>query len=68
MIAGDALNIENGHLSGPIPEHSANLPEAKESLKKLLEYDIKSVLTYHCGIFEGNVKSELENLIYTDKH
>ncbi len=63
LICGDSLNINEGKLVGPNPGYTQDMNLAKESIKKLLNYDIKAILTYHCGIFEGDVKKALEDIL-----
>lgn len=54
LIAGDALNIENGSLTGPNPVFTQDLALANESAAKLSGYDISTMLTYHGGRYDGD--------------
>jgi glyoxylase-like metal-dependent hydrolase (beta-lactamase superfamily II) len=54
LIAGDALNVSDGCLVGPNPLFTPDLAAARESLKKLSAYDIKNVICYHGGVFNGD--------------
>jgi len=36
LIAGDALNVVNGKLVGPVPEHASDITAARQSIKKLV--------------------------------
>ncbi len=63
LVAGDALIAEEGKLMGPNPVHTKDLPSARKSLAKLLEYDIDSVLCYHGGLVKGDIRTRLQELI-----
>jgi glyoxylase-like metal-dependent hydrolase (beta-lactamase superfamily II) len=52
LIAGDALQVIDGKLTGPKYNH--NDPKAFESLKKFAEYDIDAVICYHGGLYNQN--------------
>ncbi len=62
LITGDALNVIDGQLVGPKPEFSADIDTAKKSLKKLTQYDIKTVICYHGGVYKDNVNQRLLEL------
>lgn len=63
LIAGDALNIDGGALTGPNPVYTKDMQEAYRSLEKLLPLAIDRVYTYHGGVFEGDVAGALGRLI-----
>lgn len=65
LIAGDALDIVDGQLFGPKPGLSADEMEAKNSIKKFLKYDIKTVICYHGGIYSDNVNQRILELSNT---
>lgn len=62
LIAGDALNVEDGQLFGPNPNVTFDIDEAIHSLKKLTQYDIDTVICHHGGIFKGNVQQRISQL------
>ena len=62
LITGDALNVIDGQLVGPKPEHAADIHSAKKSLNKLTHYDIETVICYHGGVYRGNVNQRLLEL------
>lgn len=62
LVAGDALNIANGQLTGPNPSATFDMDEAKKSLKKLASYDIETIICYHGGVYAGDVKQRLLQL------
>lgn len=60
LIAGDAFMIDNGRFVEP--DNCVDAELAKSSLKRLLPYDIQTVICYHGGICEENVKHRIEQL------
>jgi glyoxylase-like metal-dependent hydrolase (beta-lactamase superfamily II) len=62
LIAGDALNVEDGKLIGPNPAVTPDMPLALESLRKLKAYPIETVICYHGGIFKGDVQQALDKI------
>lgn len=62
LITGDALNVIDGQLVGPRPEFSADIAAAKNSLQKLTQYDIETVVCYHGGVYKENVNQRLLEL------
>ena len=56
LIVGDAMNIEDGQLIGkntPIMNEE-EIKKAINSLKKLIEYDVENVISYHRDLFNNN--------------
>ena len=50
------MNIEDGQLIGkntPIMNEE-EIKKAINSLKKLMEYDVENVISYHRGLFNNN--------------
>lgn len=60
LIAGDAMMIDNGRFVEP--DNCVDVDLAKSSLKKFLPYDIQTVICYHGGLCEENVKHRIEQL------
>lgn len=63
LVAGDALNVIEGQLVGPNPEHAADIEMARKSLEKLTRYDIETAICYHGGVFKENVNQCLLDLV-----
>lgn len=64
LIAGDTLNITNGTLYGPDHYQSVDIEQAINSLKKLNDYQIKTVVCYHGGVYEdSNANKRIEEII-----
>ncbi len=62
LIAGDQLRVVDGALVGPAAEHTPDMVAARESLKKLLKYDIESVACYHGGVYTANAAARISEL------
>jgi glyoxylase-like metal-dependent hydrolase (beta-lactamase superfamily II) len=62
LIAGDALNVVDGALSGPNPVYTQDMALGYRSLEKLLPFDIECVYTFHGGAFRGDVSGALKAL------
>lgn len=67
LIAGDALNILHGELVGPnadpMREDGVNANDAIDSLKKLEDYDIVNIITYHGGLFSDKPNERIKEVI-----
>ena len=64
LIAGDAMNIIEGQLTGP-NKQTMNEEDAKialNSLKKFTEYEIENVITYHGGLFNDKPNKKIKEL------
>ena len=62
LVAGDAL----GYLDRKLfinSQNSMDLNQAKESVKKLLKLDIENIVCYHGGVFSGDCKKALQNIL-----
>jgi glyoxylase-like metal-dependent hydrolase (beta-lactamase superfamily II) len=53
LIAGDALNLSEGHLSGPNPFFTHDVAQAFTSIQKLAKVDLSQIILYHGGLIEG---------------
>lgn len=53
LVAGDSMYSVNGVLGGVHAPTTLNIMEARQSLKKYLNLDIKSVVCYHGGLSKG---------------
>lgn len=62
LIAGDALVVENGDLEIANPQYTLDMDKAKESIKKLLNYDIDKIICYHGGIYSKGIKESLQKI------
>jgi glyoxylase-like metal-dependent hydrolase (beta-lactamase superfamily II) len=65
LIVGDAMNIFDGELVGPRKEilREGDYEIAMDSLKKLLKYDVKNIITYHGGLYTNKAHESIESII-----
>lgn len=63
LVAADAVVIEDGRLEIANPGYCLDLKEAVRSVQKLLDYEISQLICYHGGIFQGDVKKALQQLV-----
>ncbi|WP_336790908.1 MBL fold metallo-hydrolase [Paenibacillus sp. MMO-177] len=62
LIAGDAMVVANGELNGPREAVTPDMATALQSLKKLKDFDIETVICYHGGVFKGDVQGRIAAL------
>jgi glyoxylase-like metal-dependent hydrolase (beta-lactamase superfamily II) len=65
LVSGDALVAADGELRGPNPQSAYDIDTALKSLKKLTQYDIKTVICYHGGVYRDNANKRLAELAST---
>ncbi|MDQ0859399.1 MBL fold metallo-hydrolase [Bacillus sp. V2I10] len=65
LIAGDVVVIEQGKLEIANPKFTLDLDEAVRSVQLLLDYNIEHIICYHGGLFQGDVKQALLQLIHS---
>lgn len=63
LIAGDEMNIEDGHLTGPSERNTYDMAEAAKSLEKFTQYDIQNIVCYHSGLYNNNANEAICELI-----
>lgn len=62
LISGDALVIEDNKLSIANPHYTLDMKKARESIHKLLNYNIDKVVCYHGGIYTEEIKTSLKRI------
>jgi glyoxylase-like metal-dependent hydrolase (beta-lactamase superfamily II) len=62
LIAADALIIIDGELMGSQPQVTYDIGLAAQSIQKLTQYDIESVICYHGGLYKGNANKRIAEL------
>jgi glyoxylase-like metal-dependent hydrolase (beta-lactamase superfamily II) len=62
LISGDALRIEDGILVQTPAHINYDTQLYKNSLKKMAGYDIRSVICYHGGLYQGDVTERITEL------
>lgn len=65
LIAGDAMVYMGGMLRGPVPQTTLDMDTALQSLKKLQDTEIQSVICYHGGVCRDNAEEQLQALIHS---
>ncbi len=63
LIAGDALIIKNGNIDIANPEYNLDMQNTKNSILKLLDYDIDKIICYHGGIYKGDIGISLNKIL-----
>ena len=63
MIAGDALFLQDGELVISRPTATFDMEQARQSVKKLLDYDMDKIICYHGGLYEGDIKEALNKIL-----
>lgn len=63
MIAGDAVVLEDGKLDIANPQFTLDMDAALGSVERLLTYPIRELICYHGGVFKGDVKAALMEVL-----
>jgi len=63
LVAGDALTASDGELFGPDPVTTLDPDEARRSLSRLAAYEIGTVVCYHGGLYRGDFRRRLKELL-----
>lgn len=63
LIAGDALVIENNDIAVANPQYTLDIDKAKKSIAKLLDYEMDSIICYHGGVYDKDIKNSLRKII-----
>lgn len=62
LIAGDIFGVEEGLLVKAPPYINFDVDLSIKSIKKLMEYDIETVVCYHGGLYSDNVNQRIAEL------
>lgn len=62
VISGDALTSNDGIIMPPSREHTPDMESALNSVAKLLDLDIDTVITYHGGVCTDGIKERLAEI------
>lgn len=65
MIAGDAVVASSGKLEIANPQFTMDMEAAIHSVRLLLDYDTWQLICYHGGLFAGDARQALHQLIQT---
>ena len=63
LIAGDALRAERGTLNGPNPSMSLEMRTAIQSIRRLVDLEIDTIVCYHGGVVSEDVNGQLRRVV-----
>ena len=62
LIAGDALTSGDGTLHGPSAQATPDMQTAGQSVGKLADLDVQSVVAYHGGVVREDANGQLKRV------
>jgi glyoxylase-like metal-dependent hydrolase (beta-lactamase superfamily II) len=62
LIAGDALTADEGQLQGPNEGATQDLPTASQSVRRLAELDVQTIICYHGGVVSEDANEQLRRV------
>ncbi|QRG69484.1 MBL fold metallo-hydrolase [Brevibacillus choshinensis] len=65
LISGDALTAQDGVLMPFNPAFTPDKEKALQSIAKLIDLDIETVIAYHGGVCTGGIKERLAEIVET---
>jgi glyoxylase-like metal-dependent hydrolase (beta-lactamase superfamily II) len=63
LIAGDALIAEGGYLNGPNPLATLDMRAAMQSVKRLADLDVDTIVCYHGGVVSEDANGQLRRVV-----
>ncbi|MET3292282.1 UNVERIFIED_CONTAM: glyoxylase-like metal-dependent hydrolase (beta-lactamase superfamily II) [Brevibacillus sp. OAP136] len=63
LISGDALTAQDGVLMPFDPQFTLDQATALQSIIKLIDLDIETVIAYHGGVCTGDIKARLKEIV-----
>jgi glyoxylase-like metal-dependent hydrolase (beta-lactamase superfamily II) len=63
LIAGDALRAERGSLIGPNPSMTLDMRTALQSIRRLADLEIHTIVCYHGGVVSEDANGQLRRVI-----
>ena len=63
LISGDALTSQDGTLNGPNPVMTLDRQTAGESVRKLAELDVQTIVCYHGGVVSDDASGQLRRVL-----
>jgi glyoxylase-like metal-dependent hydrolase (beta-lactamase superfamily II) len=63
LVAGDALTAEGGHLNGPNPSMTLEMRTAIQSIRRLADLEIDTIVCYHGGVVGEDANGQLRRVI-----
>jgi glyoxylase-like metal-dependent hydrolase (beta-lactamase superfamily II) len=62
LIAGDALTSNEGQLMGPNEGATPDMPTASQSVQKLAQLDVRTIICYHGGVVNEDANAQLRRV------
>jgi glyoxylase-like metal-dependent hydrolase (beta-lactamase superfamily II) len=62
LIAGDALTSNDGQLMGPNEGATPDMPTASQSVQKLAQLDVQTIICYHGGAVTVDANTQLRRV------
>jgi glyoxylase-like metal-dependent hydrolase (beta-lactamase superfamily II) len=62
LIAGDALTSNDGQLMGPNEGATDDMPTASQSVQKLAQLDVQTIICYHGGAVTADANAQLRRV------
>src|SRR5829696_7401628 len=63
LVAGDALTADRGYLNGPNPLATLDMRTAMQSVKRLADFDVDTIVCYHGGVVSEDANGQLRRVI-----
>src|SRR5215217_5689673 len=63
LVAGDALTAEGGHLNGPNPSMTLDMRPTMQSIRRLADLEIDTIVCYHGGVVGEDANGQLRRVI-----
>jgi glyoxylase-like metal-dependent hydrolase (beta-lactamase superfamily II) len=63
LIAGDALTAERGALNGPNPSMTLEMRTAIQSIRRLADLEIDTIVCYHGGVVGEDANGQLRRIV-----
>ena len=63
LVAGDALTAEGGHLNGPNPSMTLEMRPAMQSIRRLADLEIDTIVCYHGGVVGEDANGQLRRVL-----
>ena len=68
LVAGDALTAERGYLKGPNPSVTLDMRTATQSVERLADLDVDTIVCYHGGVVSEDANGQLRRVIQEASH
>jgi len=63
LIAGDALRAQRGSLNGPNPYMTLEMRTALQSIRRLADLELETIVCYHGGVVNEDANGQLRRVI-----